>query len=361
LKRKKYSTIVKSRREHFGGIIFREHPAFVAYINHACADAYDIPYAEGAVLRDGVFSAPLDAHLSLTTKCNMYCKGCYSTREDDDPIDIPVEMAKGIIDKLSGLGLLSISFGGGEPTLHPNLFEIAAYAREKNVLPNITTNGLTMTSQLAYEFTIFGTVHFSIHTLKDIAHIFPAIRMYRKTTGKNPGLNLLLTVETLPHLDEILTQARKVGIKKVLFLRYKITSKNKGIQDLCVDKELKNLPKLFEDLKWANRQMMFLVQCSLFEELAENGVSDISVYRKHDLNGCQGGNAFIAIDVKGMFKPCSFWHESMGSIFDLNFDNWINSPKLNSFRKMRRDEGCSKCEFVELCNGGCRLLYRRIE
>jgi radical SAM protein with 4Fe4S-binding SPASM domain len=103
--------------------------------------------------------------------------------------------------------------------------------------------------------------------------------------------------------------------------------------------------------------MMFLIQCSLFEELAENGIGDLEKYRKHDLNGCQGGNAFIAIDINGIFKPCSFWHEQMGSIFDLTFENWISNEKLNAFRKMRRDENCRNCKFEELCNGGCRLLY----
>ncbi|MCL2373273.1 MAG: radical SAM protein [Defluviitaleaceae bacterium] len=354
---KKYPIITKSRREHFGGIIFRESPAFVAYINHASTDSYGIPHMEGAILKEDVFTAPLDAHLALTTRCNMYCKGCYSTLDGDAPADIPLGLAKAIIDTLASLGLLSISFGGGEPTLHPHLQEIAAYAREKNVLPNMTTNGLNINPENANDYAIFGTVHFSIHALKDMEHIFKAIRLYRKKTGKHPGLNLLLTTETLPELDNILTQARKAGIKKVLFLRYKITDKNKSIQGMEVDQQLKNLPAILKSLSWRNRQMMFLIQCSLFEELAENSTASIKTYTKNDLNGCQGGNAFIAIDIHGNFKPCSFWHEAMGSVLELNFDNWISNEKLNNFRKMRRDDGCHSCEFEELCNGGCRLLY----
>jgi len=354
---KKYPIITKSRREHFGGIIFRERPAFVAYINHAYADAYNIPYTEGAHMHERIFSVPLDAHLALTTRCNMFCKGCYSTREGDEPADIPLERAKAVVDKLSELGLLSISFGGGEPTLYSHLFELAEYAREKNVLPNITTNALNMTDDLAEKFSVFGAAHFSIHTLADMAHVFPAIRMYRKLSGGDPGLNLLLTSETLPHLDEILSGARKSGVKKVLFLRYKITAKNVDVQELRVDDELKNLPNILKSLSWSNRRMMSLIQCSLFEELAENDAADIDTYRKHDLNGCQGGNAFIAIDINGMFKPCSFWHETMGNVLEIDFDNWISNPKLNAFREMRRGAECAGCRFLELCNGGCRLLY----
>lgn len=357
LTRKKYPVITKARREHFGGIIFRERPAFVAYINHANADAHNIPHEAGAIMRKGIFTAPLDAHLALTTRCNMFCRGCYSTREGDAPADIPLERAKAIISKLAEMKLLSISFGGGEPTLHPHLFEIAEYAREKNILPNITTNALNFTEELAERFAVFGAAHFSIHAPKDAEHIFPAIRLYRKKTGNSPGLNLLLTTETLPLLDNILTAARKSGVKKVMFLRYKITAKNADIQELRVDKELKNLPQIFKTLKFANRLMMFLVQCSLFEELAESDASDIKSYIKHDLNGCQGGNAFIAIDINGNFKPCSFWRESMGNVMELDFENWMSNPKLTAFRQMRRDNTCNECKFLELCNGGCRLLY----
>jgi len=50
---------------------------------------------------------------------------------------------------------------------------------------------------------------------------------------------------------------------------------------------------------------------------------------------------------------------SFGSIFDLGFYNWIHNDKLNEFRKMRKDKSCTHCEYGELCNGGCRLLYNK--
>jgi len=357
MKPKKHPALTKSRREYFGAILFRERPAFTAYVNHGYADFYKVPHTPGAVMQKGVFTAPLDAHLALTTRCNMYCKGCYSTTLGDAPQDISVEMAKAVIDKLAALGAFSLSFGGGEPTLHPQLLDIAAYARSKQILPNMTTNGLTMTPEFAQECGVFGVVHFSIHNMNDMAHIFDAIHTYKKATGKKPGLNLLLTSETLPHLDVILTKARKAGVNKVLFLRYKITDKNRHIQDLRVDDELRQLPQMLKGLSGANKRLMFLIQCSLFEILAESGFSSVEKYFKHDSNGCQGGNAFIAIDINGIYKPCSFWPQAFGSVLDLNFESWANGEMLTNFRNMRKSSKCSDCEYEELCVGGCRLLY----
>ena len=358
MRRNKYPPIAKTRREFFGGLIFRERPAFVAHINHACADSYGIPAIEDeTILRAGVFSAPLDAHIAITTRCNMFCKGCYNTREGDDPKDISLDTAKAVIDKLSELGVFSLSFGGGEPTLHPEIFEISAYARKKQILPNMTTTGLTMTAQFAEKCAVFGNVHFSIHKLQDMDHILPAIRTYRKASGKKPGLNLLLTTETIPYLDNILYEVRRAGIKIVLFLRYKTTTKNIDTQGLCIDREIDKIPARLKQLQRANKQLMFLYDCSLFEVLAKHDFADRNTYRKYDNNGCLGGNAYIAIDVNGMYKPCSFWHEPFGNVLDIDFNHWIHNSQLNHFRNMRKDETCASCEFEELCVGGCRLLY----
>jgi len=354
---KKQQPIIKARREFFGGVIFRERPAFVAHINKEYANEYQIPQTEGAILQDGIFSAPLDAHIAITTRCNMFCKGCYNTSEGDEPKDISLDNAKTVIDKLSELRVFSLSFGGGEPTLHSGIFKIAAYAREKKILPNMTTNGLTMTEQFAKKCSVFGNVHFSIHKPQDMRHVFPAIRVYRKATGNKPGLNILLTTETLPYLDEILYNVRKLGVKVVLFLRYKTTTKNADTHGLCLDNRLTELPVRFKQLQGKNKRLMFLFDCSLFEVLAENNFVDINIYHKYDNNGCLGGNAYIAIDVNGMYKPCSFWHEPFGNVSDITFENWINNPKLNEFRTMIRDESCTRCDYIKLCVGGCRLLH----
>jgi len=356
-RKKKYEPITKTRREYFGGIIFREQPAFVAYVNKAYADAYKLPEMKGAFQRNGLFSAPLDAHLAITTRCNMYCEGCYNTRKEDEPKDIPIDKAKAVIDRLANLGVFSVSFGGGEPTLHPEVFDIATYAREKHILPNMTTNGLIMTERFAEKCSVFGNVHFSVHKLQDMDHILAAIRTYRKITGNKPGLNLLLTADTLPYLDEIVNKTRRAGIGKVLFLRYKKTARNTEVGGLSIDNEIIEIPSRFKQLQRVNKRLMFLYDCSLFEVLAESGYSDVSNYQKYDSNGCMGANAYIAIDVDGMYKPCSFWHEAFGNVLDLDFERWVHDPQLNKFRSKRKDESCTCCEFKEFCIGGCRLLY----
>lgn len=39
------------------------------------------------------------------------------------------------------MSVFSIVFGGGEPFARKEIFEIAEYARNKGIVPNVTTNG----------------------------------------------------------------------------------------------------------------------------------------------------------------------------------------------------------------------------
>ncbi len=59
----------------------------------------------------------------------------------NEPKSISLEDAKKILDFLSENKFLVAYFTGGEPTLHPNLFEIVRYANELGLITSVTTNG----------------------------------------------------------------------------------------------------------------------------------------------------------------------------------------------------------------------------
>lgn len=77
----------------------------------------------------------------ITDKCNFKCPYCRGLRADCVGI-MPADKIKEIIDYWSKEGLKNIRFSGGEPTTHPNLLEVVAYAKKKNIERiAISTNG----------------------------------------------------------------------------------------------------------------------------------------------------------------------------------------------------------------------------
>jgi MoaA/NifB/PqqE/SkfB family radical SAM enzyme len=83
-------------------------------------------------------SSPLwRCELILTKKCNFKCSYCRSIGEE-----LHIDQARNIVNLWADQGLKNIRFSGGEPTLYPNLLELVALAKHRNVERiALSTNG----------------------------------------------------------------------------------------------------------------------------------------------------------------------------------------------------------------------------
>jgi MoaA/NifB/PqqE/SkfB family radical SAM enzyme len=72
---------------------------------------------------------PFHAQLVVIRRCNLSCGYCNEFDKTSDPV--PKEVLKRRIDRLAELGTLALELTGGEPLLHPDLFELVGYATTK--------------------------------------------------------------------------------------------------------------------------------------------------------------------------------------------------------------------------------------
>lgn len=79
----------------------------------------------------------MKAIIQITTRCNMRCPHCCFDCTSEG-IDLSLEDFKKIISILNPYGVL---LTGGEPTIHPNFWEIFWYLRDNYVDVLVTTNG----------------------------------------------------------------------------------------------------------------------------------------------------------------------------------------------------------------------------
>lgn len=90
-------------------------------------------------LRDGLKVPPL-LIFSLTRRCNLNCRGCYSkilhAGQDEE---IRPERFNEILNEAQGLGISIVMLAGGEPLLRRDMLEIAA--RHKRAIYPVFTNG----------------------------------------------------------------------------------------------------------------------------------------------------------------------------------------------------------------------------
>ena len=89
--------------------------------------------------------------IDLTDACNMRCPTCFAN--SDVGVMLPLSTVEKMLDALvASEGVADIvQFSGGEPTLHPQLFEILDLARTKNVRHlMINTNGIRIANDEAF-------------------------------------------------------------------------------------------------------------------------------------------------------------------------------------------------------------------
>ena len=129
------------RYERFGGIVQLERPRALVFVDRDRARRLGyrgVSRCGTTSPTDGagttrVLSAPLEAHLQLTNRCDAGCQGCYTGATPDGRGRRVGPRASGSapIDELAARGVFHLALGGGESALLPWLGEVAQHARER--------------------------------------------------------------------------------------------------------------------------------------------------------------------------------------------------------------------------------------
>ena len=83
----------------------------------------------------------------ITQRCNLNCIYCYNVwNETDYPEKEPgLDEIKFLFNKLlDETNIDQISISGGEPMLHKDIYEVAAFLKEKKIKTGITTSGILL-------------------------------------------------------------------------------------------------------------------------------------------------------------------------------------------------------------------------
>lgn len=108
------------------------------------------------------------ASFHIVKPCNMKCKFCYATFDDQKSgAQMPSRFAKDILSKLRIAGLQKITFAGGEPLLYRYLDEVIMYAKSIGLVTGIITNGSLLTREwLRYMTPCLDWVGLSVDSIK---------------------------------------------------------------------------------------------------------------------------------------------------------------------------------------------------
>ena len=78
-------------------------------------------------------------------RCDLACTYCNERDSHSKPV--PFDEVKSWIDKLAEFRTMNITISGGEPTLHPDIYEIIRYIRSKEIMAGMITHGRALTDK----------------------------------------------------------------------------------------------------------------------------------------------------------------------------------------------------------------------
>src|SRR5258708_7611831 len=94
-----------------------------------------------------IISRPLSIGCLVTGKCKLRCPHCYGNEESLPREELGADHWSDIFRHLRSWGLMRVDISGGEPTLRPDLVEIAREAISAGLEVVISTNGLPLASK----------------------------------------------------------------------------------------------------------------------------------------------------------------------------------------------------------------------
>lgn len=92
---------------------------------------------------------PEGVTFELTYGCNLRCLHCYNPTHRMLPHELTTQEVCSILDQIADLGVLNVTFTGGEPTIRPDIVQILRHARSRGLVLQLLTNATRMTTPFA--------------------------------------------------------------------------------------------------------------------------------------------------------------------------------------------------------------------
>ena len=333
------------------------------------------PGTEVEVFNRHFSDLPILSEVAITYKCNLRCVFCYAgcnctTQPVDDDRVMTVAEIRTVLDKLWHEGRVpSVSFTGGEPTLHKQLPELVAHAKALGMRVNLITNGTRINAGLAqcladagldsaqvslegtsaeihnlvtqgqssFERTVAAVGHLKavgirVHTNTTInrmnVHQMPDMPRFVREVLDNERFSMNLLVPTgsaVVHPDLIVRYSEIGGWLEKIQAR----SKSHGVEFL-----------------WYSPTPM-----CMFNPIPA-GLGN---------HGCSACDGLISVAPNGSVIPCASYDDEVGSLLDEDLVKVWNSDKARGYRdKALAHPQCRDCSQFDICDGACPLYWREM-
>ena len=322
-----------------------------------------------------------------TRTCNLKCRHCYMSSDAKKyQNELTTAEAKQFIDNLADFNVPVLLFSGGEPLIRPDFFELADYAAKKGVRPTLSTNGTLITPEVARKIKDIGVgyVGISLDGLREVndkfrgkAGAFEAAMNGIKNcvaVDQRVGLRFTINHHNIQELENIFDFIEEENINRVCFYHLVYSGRGNQMMDEDVTAEesrramdiIIRRTRDFEERGLKKEILTVDNHCDgvyMYLKALQEGKDELAQQIKKYIamnGGNRSGMAFAEVDPLGYVHPDQFTqHHTFGNVRERKFgDIWqdTTNPIMAGLkdRKPLLKGRCSKCKFLDNCNGNFR-------
>ena len=324
---------------------------------------------------------------NLIRRCNLTCKHCYSISADTDfPNELSTAQIFQVMDDLKQFKVPVLILSGGEPLLHPDIFDIARRAKDMGFYTALSTNGTLIDEHNIERIAALGFDYLGI-SIDGIAETHDKFRRKEGAfaasikglrlcheRGIKVGLRFTMTQDNAEQLPQLLTLMDDEKIDKFYFshLNYAGRGNKNRKDDVFLQTTRWAMDLLFAramaDAK-AGRNTEFVTGNNDADGVyllhwVEKNYPEQAAHIQAKLQQWGGNSSGVNIsniDNQGRVHPDTmWWHYDLGNVKERPFSEiWqdTSDPIMAGLKQTPRPvKGrCARCAYLGICNGNTRV------
>ncbi len=265
--------------------------------------------------------------LAITNQCNFSCFYCHNEGQGHNckPEFLSLDYIKDLVAFImeNNISLNKINITGGEPLLHPNLFEIVEELAKTGAKLRINTNGSLLTEKKIDDLVEKGVTSFKIgvdtffenqskFNIHKLVQNIDELKHIISYAGKRVGvvLNCVVTKKNHEQVPEIIELCKELGVKRLKLIDlHDFDARHTNDQENVSD-ELKTVKQLatnqFEEMlrKYSAtaREVVNYEYLGRYDIVMSDGF--MLRFCKDICNSRACGNSFTSFNAKGELILC---------------------------------------------------------
>jgi SynChlorMet cassette radical SAM/SPASM protein ScmF len=312
----------------------------------------------------------------LTEGCNLKCRHCWIAPKYQSPDKVlpslKPEVFQHIIQQAKPLGLAGVKLTGGEPLMHPQIFDLLEIIRSEELRLVVETNGVLCTPELAKKLAACKSPFISVSVdgsdakthewVRGVKGCFDAaMRGIRNlvNAGFKPQIIMSVMQHNREQMESLVEMAEALGAGSVKFNIVQPTARGDVLHETG---QTLNITELVEIGKWVETVLSKKSKISIYynHPMAFRSLSSIFGANGDGCGVC-GILGILGVLSDGSYALCGIGETVPEMVFGKAQEDalegvWKNTKLLNDLREglPKRLTGiCGDCLMNTLCLASC--------